>query len=91
MAELVSYYLKQAIKAKTDAEKISFFNENQQAFFLDPTSSEFEGACAEFGSKQQMNEEQFEAMQEMKWIELPDEFKIFAFDYCITGGYIYQQ
>ena len=34
---------------------------------------------------------EIEEMEEMKWNQLPDSLKLFAFEYCILNGDAYQE
>ncbi len=93
MDELTSYFSNLARMAKTDEDKIVFFNENQRAFFLDPDALEFGDAIKKYCENCADGEEEVQKLsnklEDMKWLEMPDPFKIFAFNFCILEGGIY--
>lgn len=77
--------------AETVSEKIKFFDENQKAFFLNIDSSEFEDSLTAHAKNNGLTDDELERLQDMKWRELPEEFKLFAFQYCIIDGDNYNQ
>ncbi len=95
MSERTDHFLNLARMSETDDQKIRFFDENQKAFFLDPNSLEFDNALKSYADKQEINEEKAKALteelEEMKWLELPESFKLYAFQYCILDGDVYNQ
>ena len=95
MSELTSHFLNIARMSETTAEKLKFFNENQKAFFLDPDSLEFDHALRSYAEKQVNGNEKVtaftEELESMKWLDLPEEFKLFAFQYCIIDGDVYNE
>ncbi len=77
--------------ANTDKGKINFFNQNQKAFFLDASSDEWDDMMKEYAKINNLNENELEKIEEMKWLEIPDTLKLFAFEYCIINGNAYQE
>ena len=91
MSDSATFYLNLASFAKKDKEKIKFFDQNQKAFFLDPDATDFENALNDYVKQENIPESKFEELQDMKWEEMPDSFKIFAFQYCIIEGSAYAE
>ncbi len=93
MSELTSRYLNLARMAETIEEKVRFFDENQRAFFLDPQSMEFDHALKAYAEKLECDQIKADALveelEDMKWVEMPEAFKIFAIEYCIIDGNVY--
>ncbi len=89
MSDPIIYYSNLASFVKNDPQKIKFFNQYQKAFFLDDERDEFENALKEYIKKENLSESQSDQMQDMKWEEMPDSFKLFAFQWCIKEGSAY--
>tara|TARA_Y100001968_G_C19387798_1_gene733849 strand:- start:484 stop:759 length:276 start_codon:yes stop_codon:yes gene_type:complete len=89
MSDPIIYYSNLASFVKSDTQKIKFFNQYQKAFFLDYERDEFENALKEYIKKENLSESDSEEIQDMKWEEMPDSFKLFAFQCCITEGSAY--
>ena len=87
----ISYYKNLAELANTNKGKINFFDQNQKAFFLDPESDEWFNMMIEYSKHENLKEESIAELEDMKWTEMPDSLKIFAFDYCIINGDSYQE
>ena len=64
----VYFYKNLAELAQTDKDKISFFDQNQKAFFLDPESDEWFNMMIEYAKSQNLEEEKIAELEEMKWI-----------------------
>ncbi len=86
----VFYYRNLAELDKSNKGKINFFDQNQKAFFLDPESDEWFEMMIAYAKKENLKEEKIADLEDLKWTEMPDSLKIFAFDYCITNGNVYQ-
>ena len=71
---------------KTKTQKITFFDENQEAFKL--ASDDEEDAKTKYWEQNGMNDDDIEEFEESALLGdgYPDEYKIFAFDYLITNG-----
>ena len=87
----VYFYKNLAGLVKTDKDKILFFDQNQKAFFLDPESDEWFNMMIEYARKENLEEEKIVELEELKWKEMPDSLKLFAFDYCILHGSTYEE
>mgnify|MGYP001445258811 CR=1 FL=1 len=86
----VYFYKNLAGLVKTDKDKILFFDQNQKAFFLDPESDEWFNMMIEYAKNENLEEEKIADLEDMKWNEMPDSLKQFAFDYCILNGSVYE-
>ena len=91
VSEDFRFYKNLAELANTSKGKINFFDQNQRAFFLEPESDEWFEMIKEYAKKESLNEKKLEEIEEMKWSEIPDSLKLFAFDYCIINGEAYQE
>ena len=82
----VEQYWNIAQLCKTKKQKITFFDENQEAFKLDPEDGE--DAKNEFWEQNGMDDDDIEEFEESALLGdgYPEEYKIFAFDYLITRG-----
>ena len=87
----VYFYKNLAGLVKTDKDKILFFDQNQKAFFLDPESDEWFNMMIEYAKNENLEEEKIADLEDMKWNEMPDSLKLFAFDYCILNGSVYEE
>ncbi len=36
-----------------------------------------------------LSSEKLNKIEEMKWIEMPDSLKLFAYDFCILNGFVF--
>ncbi len=87
----VYHYKELADLAKTNQDKINFFDQNQKAFFLDPESDEWFEMMIAFAKKENLEEERISELEDIKWNQMPDSLKLFAFEYCILNGASYQE
>ena len=87
----VQQYWNIAQLCKTNKQKIIFFNENQEAFKLDPDAEE--EAKQEYWDQKGMGDDDIEEFEENALLGdgYPDEYKIFAFDFVITSGKAYSE
>ena len=87
----VYFYKNLAGLVKTDKDKILFFDQNQKAFFLDAESDEWFNMMIAYAKKENLEDEKIADLEDMKWNEMPDSLKIFAFEYCILNGLAYEE
>ncbi|WP_320667053.1 hypothetical protein [Prochlorococcus sp. MIT 1307] len=89
--EQLLHYWKLAQLPKTFNAKVAFFNENEQAFLLDSQEGEdFENCKHSFCSEKGLDKEETEEFQDNSWESFPNDFKAYAFDYCILEGVAYE-
>ena len=85
------FYKNLAKLATSNKGKINFFDQNQKAFFLNPESDEWFEMITEYAKLGKLSNKKIEEIEDMKWNEIPDSLKLFAFDYCILNGEAYQE
>ena len=73
----------------TNEQKISFFNENQKAFYLDNFSSTWGNMMEAYEKEENLSSQQLNEIEEMQWQDMPEALKIFAYDFCIKNGFCY--
>ncbi len=81
----IERYWNTAQLCKTNNQKITFFNENQEAFILDPDAAE--DTKNEYWKQQGMDDDDIEEFEESALLGdgYPDEYKVFAFDFLMTN------
>ncbi len=97
----VSFYGEKAKGCSTDSQKIDFFDSFQDAFFTESPEfilsshknipKEIDDAFYVFANMKKMNEKELEIFKNHNWIDFPDIFKIFLFDFCIFNGDVYSK
>ena len=85
------FYKNLAELATSNKGKINFFDQNQKAFFLNPESDEWFDMMIAYAKEENLEEEKIAELEDLKWNEMPDSLKVFAFDYCIVNGAAYDQ
>ncbi len=85
----IQQYWNIAQLCKTSNQKIIFFDENQEAFELDPDPED--DAKNEYWKKKGMDDDDIEEFEESSLLGdgYPDDYKVFAFDYLITTSKVY--
>ena len=43
----------------------------------------------EYAKTENLSSEQLNKIEEMKWIEMPEGLKLFAYDFCILKGFVF--
>tara|TARA_B100001029_G_C14617866_1_gene212464 strand:- start:110 stop:394 length:285 start_codon:yes stop_codon:yes gene_type:complete len=89
MASEIEYYKKLSNVVSSRIEKINFFNQNQKAFYIDIYSDSWSNMMEAYAREENLSSEQLNQIEEMKWKEMPDDLKIFAYDFCILNGFIF--
>jgi len=89
MASDIEYYKQLSKKVSTKQDKINFFDQNQKAFYVDVYSNSWSKMMLEYAKVENLSSEQLNKIEEMKWIEMPEVLKIFAYDFCILNGFIF--
>ena len=84
-------YWKLAQLVKSEDAKVVFFDENEEAFFLDAAQGEeLENCKYTFCETKGFDSDETEDFQDNSWESFPKEFKVFAFEYCISNGLAYE-
>ena len=90
--ERIKFYWNLGKEAKTDKEKIEFFNKNEQAFYLDSEDrDEFQNAKLSYCAERNFSDEETDDFDQLSWSSFQSDFKLYAFDYCIFEGIAYSE
>jgi len=89
MPSEIEYYKKLSKEVSSQEEKINFFDQNQKAFYVDIYSDSWSKMMEEYAKVENLSSEQLNKIEEMKWIEMPDLLKLFAYDFCILNGFVF--
>ena len=89
MTSDIEYYKQLTKKVSTKQDKIIFFDQNQKAFYVDIYSDSWSKMMEEYAKAENLSSEQLNKMEEMKWIEMPENLKVFAYDFCILNGFVF--
>ena len=89
MTSDIEYYKKLSKKVSTKQDKINFFDQNQKAFYVDIYSDSWSKMMMEYAKAENLSSEQLNKIEEMKWIEMPEKLKLFAYDFCILNGFVF--
>ena len=73
----------------TKNDKINFFDQNQKAFYVDIYSDSWSKMMEAYAKTENLSSEQLNDIEEMKWIDMPEVLKIFAYDFCILNGFVF--
>ena len=89
MTSDIEYYKQLSKKVSTKQDKIIFFDQNQKAFYVDIYSDSWSKMMEEYAKSENLSSEQLNKIEEMKWIEMPNPLKLFAYDFCILNGFVF--
>ena len=89
MTSDIEYYKQLSKKVNTKKDKINFFDQNQKAFYVDIYSDSWSKMMEEYANAENLSSEQLNKIEEMKWNEMPEILKIFAYDFCILNGFVF--
>ena len=89
MASDIEYYKQLSKKVSTKQDKINFFDQNQKAFYVDVYSDSWSKMMLEYAKAENLSSEQLNKIEEMKWIEMQEDLKLFAYDFCILNGFVF--
>ena len=85
----IEYYKQLSKKVSTNQDKINFFDQNQKAFYVDIFSDSWSKMMEAYAKAENLSSEQLNKIEEMKWNEMPENLKIFAYDFCILNGFVF--
>ena len=85
----IEYYKKLSRKVSSQEDKINFFDQNQKAFYVDIYSDSWSKMMEAYANAENLSSEQLNEIEEMKWKEMPEMLKIFAYDFCILNGFVF--
>ena len=89
MISEIEYYKKLSKEVRSQEDKINFFDQNQKAFYVDIYSDSWSKMMLEYAKAENLSSEQLNKIEEMKWNEMPENLKIFAYDFCILNGFVF--
>ena len=89
MTSDIEYYKQLSKKVITNQDKINFFDQNQKAFYVDIYSDSWSKMMEQYAKAENLSSEQLNKIEEMKWIEMPEVLKLFAYDFCILNGFVF--
>ena len=89
MTSDIEYYKQLSKKVSTKIDKINFFDQNQKAFYIDIYSDSWSKMMESYAKAENISSEQLNKIEEMKWSEMPEALKIFAYDFCILNGFVF--
>tara|TARA_B100000700_G_scaffold79967_1_gene90050 strand:- start:712 stop:996 length:285 start_codon:yes stop_codon:yes gene_type:complete len=85
----IEYYKQLSKKVSTKQDKINFFDQNQKAFYVDIYSDSWSKMMEAYAKAENLSSEQLNKIEEMKWNDMPQELKIFAYDFSILNGFVF--
>ncbi len=89
MPSEIEYYKKLSREVFSSEDKIDFFDHNQKAFYVDNYSDSWSKMIEAYAISENLSPEQLSKIEEMKWIEMPNKLKLFAYDFCILNGFVF--
>ena len=89
MTSDIEYYKQLSKMVSTKNDKINFFDQNQKAFYVDIYSDSWSKMMEAYAKTENLSSEQLNKIEEMKWIDIPEVLKIFAYDFCILNGFVF--
>ena len=85
----IEYFKQLSKEVKTKQDKINFFNKNQKAFYVDIYTDSWSKMMEAYAKAENLSSEQLNVIEEMKWKDMPEMLKIFAYDFCILNGFVF--
>ena len=89
MSSEIEYYKKLSKEVSCQEDKINFFDQNQKAFYVDIYSDCWSKMMEAYAKLENLSSENLNEIEEMKWKDIPEVLKIFAYDFCILNGFIF--
>ena len=89
MTSDIEYFKQLSKKVSTNQDKIQFFDQNQKAFYVDIYSDSWSKMIEAYAKAENLSLEELNKIEEMKWSEMPEPLKIFAYDFCILNGFVF--
>ena len=89
MTSEIEYYKNLSKEVSSQEDKINFFNQYQKAFYVDIYSNSWSKMMEAYAKSQKLSSEQLNEIEGMKWKEIPESLKIFAYDFCILNGFVF--
>ena len=89
MSSEIEYYKNLSKEVSCQEDKINFFDQNQKAFYVDIYSDSWSRMMEAYAKSENLSSEQLNKIEEMKWNEMPEVLKLFAYDFCILNGFVF--
>ena len=89
MPSEIEYYKKLSKDVSSQEDKIIFFDQHQKAFYVDIYSDCWSRMMEAYSKAENLSSEQLNEIEDMKWNEMPQLLKIFAYDFCILNGFVF--
>ena len=89
MSSEIEYYKQLSKKVNSNQDKINFFDQHQKAFYIDVYSDSWSNMMDEYAKAKNLSSEQLSMIEEMKWKDIPEILKVFAYDFCILNGFVF--
>ena len=89
MTSDIEYYKQLSKKVSTKQDKINFFDQNQKAFYVDIYSDSWSKMMEAYAKVENLSSDQLNEIEDMKWKEMPEVLKIFAYNFCILNGFVF--
>ena len=89
MSSEIEYYKKLSKKVSSQKDKIKFFDQNQKAFYVDIYSGSWSKMIEAYAKSNNLSSDKLNKIEDMKWLDIPDVLKIFAYDFCILNGFVF--
>ena len=89
MTSDIEYYKQLSKKVRNKQDKINFFDQNQKAFYVDLYSDSWSKMIEAYAKAMNLSSEQVNKVEEMKWGKMPENLKVFAYDFCILNGFVF--
>ena len=89
MTSNIEHYKQISKKVSTKQDKIDFFDQNQKAFYLDLYSDSWSKMIEAYAEAEDLSSKQLNKIEELKWTEMPENLKLFAYDFCILNGFVF--
>ena len=85
----IEHYKKLSRDVNTQKDKINYFNQNQKAFYVDTFTDSWSTMMKAYAKEKNLSLDNINELEKMKWIDMPDSLKTFAYDFCILNGFVY--
>ena len=85
----IEYYKQLSKEVSSKEDKIIFFGQNQKAFYVDSYSDSWSKMMQAYAKAENLSSLQLNEIEELKWKNMPELLKIFAYDFCILNGFVF--
>jgi len=89
MTSEIEHYKKLSRGVSSQEDKINFFDQHQKAFYVDIYSDSWSKMIEAYAKVENLSLEELNEIEEMKWHEISQSLKIFAYDFCILNGFVF--